>query len=99
MVEHPQLFPKALATATPTSAQAIDARPVSLVVLGPLTSPKSLIMEETKSEMVMPLLFSAWTQCTTVLVMSNRVSASATCSLGFCTENHIKIGSNRGQII
>lgn len=91
MVEHPRLLLNKCGTAAPTSAQAIEVPPSSLLLLSPLVGcPKSLSRVETKSETVIPSLFSAWMEVRTALVRSNKISASATCSRGLCTEKSSK---------
>lgn len=90
MVQHLGPLWKTCETAIPTSFQHIKFLPSSLLPPGPLCSPKSLRRQVTKSEGVIPSLLCALTDVTKVFVMSKRASASATCSLGFCTESHIK---------
>lgn len=90
MVQQLGPLAKTCETAKPTSFQAIEFLPSSVLQLTPPCCAKSLSRQFTKSEGVNPSILCALTEVTKVFVMSKRVSASATCSLGFCTENHIQ---------
>lgn len=91
IVQQPGALLKTWETTCPMSFQRIKLWASSRLLLGPPSCPKSLRRQLTKSEGVTPSLLYALTEVTNVFVMSNRASASATCSLGFCTEeNHIK---------
>jgi len=74
MVQHPEHLLKTCETATPISFQNIVFLESSVLPPSPLCCPKSLRRPVTKSE------------DTNLFVISKRASASATCSLGFCTE-------------
>lgn len=65
--------------------QRIESLSSPVILLDPPSWSKSLSRQLTKSEGVTPSLPWAFTEVTSVFVMSNRASASATCSLGFCT--------------
>lgn len=90
MVEQPWHADKKGETARPTSFQLIDI----WALLFPcednlllLDSPNMVSKQLTKSVGVTPSLDCDCTEVTNVLVISNSASASATCSLGFCTAN------------
>lgn len=86
IVRQPGALLKTWETARPISFHCIEVASSSWFLFGPLCSPKSLIRLLTKSEGVMPSLQYSLTDVTKVFAMSNRASASATCSLGFVTE-------------
>lgn len=83
-------------TTQPMYFQQIESLSSPVILLDPPSWPKSLSRQLTKSEGVTPSLPWAFTEVTSVFVMSNRASASATCSLGFCTVcQPVKIQPNK----
>lgn len=90
MVEQPWNVEQKGETARPTSFQLIDIwvllfpREANLLLLD---SPNIVSKQLTKSVGFTPSLDCDFTEVTNVLVISNSASASATCSLGFCTAN------------
>lgn len=96
MVQHPGHLLKTCETERPISFQNIVPLTSSVIPLGLLCFPKSLRRHVTKSAEFIPSLLCALTEASNASVMSNRASASATCSLGFCTERHQeKTGKNQ----
>lgn len=89
MVQHPGTVLITWETALPISFQAIEFLPWSELILGCPCCPKFLNRQFTKSDGVIPSLLCALTNVINVFVMSNKASASATCSLGFCTVNQV----------
>ena len=101
MVQQPEHFLKTCDAATPISFQTKAFPDSSVLMLGPLCCPNCLRRQVTKSEGVIPSLLCDLTQFNNVCISSKRASASATCSLGFCTERHpknqkLKIKTNIG---
>lgn len=86
MVQHPGHLLKTCETATPISFQNIVFLESSVLPPSSLCCPKSLRRHVTKSEGVIPSLLCVLTEDTNLFAISKRASASATCSLGFCTE-------------
>jgi hypothetical protein len=81
MVQHPDTAIKACGTEAPTSSQHNEAASASRLPC----CPKFFSSTVTKSEGVIPSADWDLTDVTKVLAISSRASASATCSLGFCT--------------
>lgn len=90
MVQQPWHADKKGETARPISFQLIDIWVFSWDSnLCILDCPNSVSKQLTKSVGLTPSLYSDLTEVTNVLVISSSTSASATCSLGLCTENPI----------